>query len=124
MRIELRTARYLDAVAKLLLRPQPDDALELVKPYLTDVCPECKQRVVGVMDDGTHTWVSSGLDASTGEGPSTYVVVGCEGYLVINPEVIGLRRMQWQDWTTADLEVDPVSSPEWGPWGPEGRSES
>jgi hypothetical protein len=105
MRIELRTARYLDNVAKMLLRPQPEDVFKTIRRYLTDRCPECGQRVVGVMDDGTHTWVSSGLDASTGEGPSTYVIVGCEGYWIINPMLLGMAREQWQDWTTGDLNV-------------------
>lgn len=106
MRLELRTARYLAGVARLLLRPQPDWAMKPVRPYLTDRCPECGEKIVGVMDDGTHTWVSSGLDPSTGEGPSTYVVMGCEGYLVINPTVVGLPRDNWQDWTTDDLDVE------------------
>jgi hypothetical protein len=92
-------------VAKLLLRPQPEWAIAPARPYLTDRCPECGEKIVGVMDDGTHIWVASGLDASTGEGPSTYVVVGCEGYWVIDPTVVGMARVDWQDWTKNDLNV-------------------
>jgi hypothetical protein len=70
-------AAYLAAVIRALLRR--DQALQ---PYLSPVCPECGQ--VPGQDDGDHVVLGAA------------VVIGCEGYRVINPNVVGIPSPNWQ----------------------------
>ena len=57
-----------------------DPALE---PYLSPVCPECGH--VPEREEGIHVVVGAAA-----------VVIGCEGYWVINPNVVGIPRPSWQ----------------------------
>ena len=71
-----RTA-YLAAVIRALMCRDP--ALE---PYLSPVCPECGH--VPEQEGGIHVVLGAA------------VVIGCEGYWVINPNVVGIPRPSWQ----------------------------
>jgi hypothetical protein len=98
-----RTA-YLAAASRALMRRDP--ALE---PYLSPICPECDQ--VPEQEDGIHTVLGSA------------VVIGCEGYWVINPNVVAVPSPNWQprDLTqilhpapqprTGTSATDPLSDP-------------
>lgn len=71
-----RTA-YLAAVVRALMRR--DQALE---PYLSPICSECGQ--MPEPEDGDHVVLGAA------------VVIGCEGYWVVNPNVVGIHRPNWQ----------------------------
>lgn len=83
------TREYLRR-ARTALTAQP--ARQAVTPWLTARCPECGDIIQG-----------SGLVAAEG-GEHAHVVLagavvlGCEGYFVINPAALGLAPGQWQDW--------------------------
>lgn len=67
--------------------------LDMLREYITPVCPECGQSVRNMTED----WL-----ALHKTGPGDYVLVGCEGYLVINPALLtGCDEFHpdWSDWT-------------------------
>jgi hypothetical protein len=70
-------AAYLAAVITALMRRDP--ALD---PYVSPICPECGQ--IPEPDDDGHSVLGA------------VVVIGCEGYWVINPNVVGIHRPTWQ----------------------------
>ncbi|MFD7552448.1 hypothetical protein [Streptomyces sp. NPDC059816] len=61
----------------------------LIERYLTPVCTECDEHVVP-SDAGDHVMVGSS------------VAVGCLGYYLVDPNVLGIKMPTWSDWTTAD----------------------
>jgi hypothetical protein len=79
MRIHLTTGPYLTAVANAILR---DGA---VLPGAGDRCPECLNHINAF--DQEHAVILS--DAGV------IVVIGCEGYHVIDPALVGLDRGNW-----------------------------
>lgn len=71
-----------------------------VARYLTDRCTECG-RVIGLFDDG-HVVI---------ERPDgrTAVIVGCEGYRIVNPNVVGINAPNWSDWNGNEpVPLEPV----------------
>ncbi|MEU0218721.1 hypothetical protein ABZ281_28090 [Streptomyces sp. NPDC006265] len=70
-------AAYLNAVRQAPTR--------LIEPYLTSVCTECDRHVNPSDPDG-HVMVGYN------------VVIGCEGYWLIDPTVVGIWRPNWHDW--------------------------
>jgi hypothetical protein len=78
---DARTAKaltdYLAAVMRAMMRNDPRLA-----PYLSPICPECGQ--LAGAEDGMHIVLGA------------VVVVGCEGYWVINPNVVGIASPNWQ----------------------------
>jgi hypothetical protein len=76
---QVTTLRYV-----LALRALP--SLDVARRWLTTVCPECGEDQTG-QDDGSHVMVGG------------WVAVGCEGYHVINPAVVGQGTGGWNDWT-------------------------
>jgi hypothetical protein len=94
MLFDTRTAQYLADVVKLVTTPQPPDVMEKLRPYLTNRCTECGE-IIDIFDGyGGHAVVADGQD-----GTGAYVVIGCEGYHLINPALIGRPSDTWQDWT-------------------------
>lgn len=99
MFMDYRLAMYLMGVEGALEEERVPDR------YLTNVCPEC--------GDTIDTWDAATRDvhvvtntANDGDPKVYAVVVACEGYWVINPEVVGLPRDNWQDWTeVTDADV-------------------
>jgi hypothetical protein len=78
---DARTAKalteYLAAVMRAMMRSDTR-----VAPYLSPICPECGQ--LAGPEDGVHIVLGA------------VVVVGCEGYWVINPNVVGIPSPNWQ----------------------------
>lgn len=70
---------YVDAVKAIL----QSEAFDL-SPYITGACPECEQ--CPTPDDGEHIMDATG----------SFVLVGCEGYWVVNPNVVGISAPNWQ----------------------------
>lgn len=74
---------------------------EAMRPWITDTCPECGE--IAGEDDGMHVR-SDGV-----------LAIGCEGYYVINPNVIGIDSPNWQDWRTpvepVEVEQDAATAP-------------
>lgn len=69
-----------DAYVAAVKAARPAD----VRAWLTDTCPECGEVRP---DDDAHVVL---------EGA---VVVGCEGYWVVNPNAVGITSPTWDDWT-------------------------
>jgi hypothetical protein len=88
MLIDTRLAGYLFAVAEAV---QQGRANELGR--LTSTCPECGSRPTVAEPDG-HILVALEVDRVA-------VVVGCEGYWVINPAKVGVPAPNWQPWEPA-----------------------
>jgi hypothetical protein len=64
------------------------------RPWQTTICPECgeiptQNRMGGLNGDMPYTHI---LDADG------FVLIGCEGYWVINPNVINTYSPNWHDW--------------------------
>ena len=55
-----------------------------VSPYLQTVCPECSHPIRP--DDAEHAMI----------GPN--VVIGCDGFLMVDPNLLGIHAPQWIDW--------------------------
>ena len=91
MIISLETADYLKRAVDTITAGK-------VEIPLTDTCPECGDKLDSWLaaSDEAHLVMQTTSD--------TYaVLVGCEGYWVINPGLIGLPRGMWQDWTDNPL---------------------
>ncbi|WP_188186939.1 hypothetical protein [Nonomuraea sp. SYSU D8015] len=76
-------ARYVAQVRKVLSNP---GWAEAIAPWLTSRCSECGQEPAL---DPDHVVIPP------------YVVVGCEGYHMVNPVALGLqdaRTSSWIDW--------------------------
>lgn len=73
-------AIYIGTVVKAL-----ESDIESVRPYLTQKCMECDETPDGCTVD-YHGMIGS------------YIVIGCEGYFQVNPNVIGMTNPNWCDW--------------------------
>jgi hypothetical protein len=72
----------------------------------TNTCPECGDHVDDITDT-EHVVV-------TLTGDVTAIVVGCEGYFVIDPNLVGIDSDTWQDWRKLpEIDSTDVSGPEW-----------
>lgn len=85
MQLNLKLAEYLHRVALGL----EGGSLNLKDRSITDVCPECAQPVEEWCYTDEHIWG----EAVNGD---KIVILGCEGYWVVDPLVVGLSRDQWQ----------------------------
>ncbi|MEU8195318.1 hypothetical protein AB0C10_16205 [Microbispora amethystogenes] len=75
-------ADYLAKVRKAL-----EAGGENIRPWLTDTCPDCRN-----LPDNTDTEI-------THQVIGDYIVLGCQGLMVINPNALGIHMPHWQDWT-------------------------
>lgn len=99
MLITRRTATYLLAVVTTI----ETDRTDLI---LTDTCPECNETVN--IFDTNHLVVEQHPDVFTGPTHlDAWVIVGCEGYWVVNPATVGLPIEMWQDWTALPDDITP-----------------
>lgn len=92
-------AAYVTAVMRALNGRDP--ALD---PYLSRTCPECGQ--VPARDDNDHVVVGE------------TVIVGCEGYWIVNPKVVGIHRPNWQPVRQSGNEVLADGAAQPSPWRP------
>ena len=68
---------------------------------LTTTCPECGVDFADADDahnDDLHIIMASTIDTFA-------VVVGCEGYFVVNPNLVGIDAPNWSDGTALGDEV-------------------
>lgn len=67
----------------------------------TSTCPECDSRFADVdeaHEDTEHIIVTLTSDTFA-------VVVACEGYFVVNPNLVGIDSPMWSDWTELPADV-------------------
>jgi hypothetical protein len=88
--------QYLAAVEmEIQFRGNPDSIAT------TDRCPECGERVDDIDTEHVVLELSSDVYA---------VIVGCEGYWVINPALVGLTVPSWQPVEGLNDQVTGVHS--------------
>lgn len=68
---------------------------------ITSVCPECREYVDS--SDPAH------ITAPAGIVDGIAVLIGCEGYHVIDPGRVGLDNTGWEDWRPLDERGPDVS---------------
>lgn len=90
---EMKAARYASAIQYAILTH--DTPL----PGLTDTCPECGETV-----DGWNTDHILGVDREE----NVYVIIGCEGYWVIDPKYAMMDNTNWSDGSALGDEVTGV----------------
>lgn len=88
MRIDTELAAYLTKVTKAL-----DDGNLLAFPHDTvgSKCPECGDDVW--LADSEHVYWT---DDHPHQDPRVVVIVGCEGYWIVNPALVGIDKPSWQ----------------------------
>lgn len=90
---------YVRAVRQVLAADRPS-----LSRWLTDVCPDCDRRVRADNPNPPDHIVDHIIDV-VWAGPAGYempvvsVIVGCDGYHVINPAAVGVDAPGWHDWT-------------------------
>lgn len=100
MLITARTGEYLHRVATAI---ETGRSGYLV---LTDTCPECNEKID--MFDTAHIVIAQHPHAFDGpNAQAVWVVIGCEGYWVVDPGSVGLDRGQWQDWASLPDDTTP-----------------
>lgn len=110
MIVTRETAQYVLAIANMAAsKGLPDEVM-------TRRCPECGMLMEYTEND-EHIVIPNQWDNAT-----VILVVGCEGYWVIPPDVVGILK---PDWSPPPSDNDEQrKSPTWGPWGAEGRQEA
>lgn len=68
-------------------------------PYgaITSVCPECDE-IVYADEPGDHVLLGDWEIDEAHRGIGNVVIVGCEGYLIVDPNLLGWQHPGWQDW--------------------------
>lgn len=83
MQTNLREARYVLAVVEALVRET------LPQEARTNECPECT-GILRPLDNSDHLiWASQA-------GDEVVVIIGCEGYWVVDPALVGIDSPNWQ----------------------------
>lgn len=65
-----------------------------INPPLTTRCPECGSDFADLdeaREDTDHIIIATTSD-------TTAVIVACEGYFVVNPNLVGIDSPGWSDW--------------------------
>lgn len=94
MRIDAKMADYLKAAVEMVtVNP------ERIERWISDVCSECCEEV------SEFEYANDSHVFTDREGDTPIMLIGCEGYLMINPNVLGVSAPNWQDWMT-ELEND------------------
>lgn len=65
--------------------------LGTIAPWLTYECPECEDSF-----SATDSYSAFAAEHAT---IGSFVIVGCEGAWVVNPNAVGIPTENWQDWT-------------------------
>jgi hypothetical protein len=69
-----------------------------IAPWRTGVCPRCGQAPAGANAVGAGGQVVTADDGQAHVIIAGVVVLGCEGFRVVDPAAVGLDRDQWEDW--------------------------
>jgi hypothetical protein len=82
-----------------------------INPPLTTRCPECGSDFADLdeaYEDTEHIIVLTTAD-------TTAVLVGCEGYFMVDPNLVGIDSPSWQDWNKDQpVIIDEVRvTPDW-----------
>lgn len=83
MELNEQEREYLAAVKRA--------SLPEIAEYLRTRCPECDRKLsdLPIGDDSREDY----KDEHTMIGP--FILIGCEGYLIINPLALGLTKPNW-----------------------------
>lgn len=94
MIIDAKRASYLQAAVKAVEEGSVPDV------YLTATCTECGEEQY--YDDGSHVLLVQTGPEDLPQSDGFIVLIGCEGYLLLNPNWFGIDAPNWQDWTVED----------------------
>lgn len=100
MIVTLELATYLDKVTKAIDSGKGDIPL-------TNRCPECGEKIdtyLSAAGGDPHLVMQVTSDTFA-------VLVGCEGYWVVDPAQIGMPNPMWQDWAK-DEPVCVLNAPD------------
>lgn len=61
----------------------------------TDVCPECEEQVRFVHDSSHVVWTRSPKYVKPNALTEIILIVACEGYWVIDPNLVGIDSPNW-----------------------------
>lgn len=96
--------KYLAALDAALA--EGGERIPAIRKYLTETCPECGENGVDANDrrehlgDHLHVMAPGPHPDDPYQVAGRWVAIGCEGYAVVNPNVLGLTDPGWDDWTT------------------------
>ena len=90
MIIDAKRAQYLAAAVKAL------DEGSINIDYRTATCTECGEEQY--YDDGSHVLYVERGPEEVPQSDGFIVVIGCEGYMLFNPNWFGIDAPNWQDW--------------------------
>jgi hypothetical protein len=91
--MEERRETYLELAGKAIREDRVT-----VEKWITDVCTECGSQVDDMDEDHAVDELEDGTQV---------LLVGCEGFFFINPNLIGMSALNWQDWTVEE-EPKPI----------------
>jgi hypothetical protein len=82
MNIDMKSARYIiNAIAAI------DDENALIETHIGNYCPECDENINSLaINEDAHILYDGKL------------LIGCEGYFLINPNLLGIYSPQWSFW--------------------------
>jgi hypothetical protein len=83
---KLRRATEVESYLRAVRRA----SVAVVEPYMRADCPECDYDL-DPNDPEDHVVIGS------------MVVIGCQGYWIVNPNVVGIEKPNWCDWTDPSL---------------------
>jgi hypothetical protein len=92
MKVTLEIAEYIHAVARALT-----DGRKFRQ--MTNVCPECGDRVDLSNDAGDHVV----FDTDPNDRDGLVIIIACEGYWVIDPREVGISGHD--NWMSVDAQV-------------------
>jgi hypothetical protein len=110
MLIDVDAAQYLVAVTTAIKAGRK-------LPQMTNICPECDERVDVFSID--HIVVAL-PDREVEDITGVAVVIACEGYWVVDPNAVGIRKPNWMrvDEQIADVANAPSDRFPWNRFGP------
>lgn len=90
MELTEKERAYVAAVQSMIEAHADNEDASPIFPWLTTRCPECDESHADAAQkdafEADHYMIGQA------------VIIGCEGYSIINPNVIGIDRPNWQDW--------------------------
>lgn len=87
MNIDVRTADYINRVVNAIA----DGTITTDELPIGNWCPECDDVIDATYDDNGH------IMTRTPDGLTDVVIIGCERYWVIDPNMVGIVSPNWTD---------------------------